>query len=190
MNNNRLTNDNPLIISPVLAVIVGLNESIVLQQVHYWVSKNGKMRDGHLWTYNTIRDWHKQFPFWCRNTVQNTFNNLRDQGLLITGRYNKMNIDKTLWYRIDYKALQDKVNSSITQKLVNGDTKNWVKHLPKFGKAIPDINLILSLDNFAIAKEPNDSTLKKKTYVKPSRNNNHSGEWSYYDSNGEFQEYD
>ena len=50
-----LLNENPLIIMPTLAVHIGLNEAIVLQQVHYWLLKSDKLEDGRKWTYNSNR---------------------------------------------------------------------------------------------------------------------------------------
>ena len=60
-----LLDENPLMIMPQLAVKIGLNESIVLQQIHYWLEINRKAdknkRDGFYWTYNSYKEWQKQF---------------------------------------------------------------------------------------------------------------------------------
>lgn len=52
---------------PTLATIIGLNESIILQQVHYWLKIKEKSKqdyiDGHYWVYNTYEQWQEQFPF-------------------------------------------------------------------------------------------------------------------------------
>ena len=37
-----LLNEQPLLIMPTLASKIGLNESIVLQQIHYWNTINEK----------------------------------------------------------------------------------------------------------------------------------------------------
>ena len=48
---NLLLDSYPLLIAPELAVAVGLNEAIVLQQIHYWTEINRKanknQRDGY-----------------------------------------------------------------------------------------------------------------------------------------------
>jgi hypothetical protein len=92
---------------PELAVRLGLNEAIVLSQVHYWLTaRTVHRRDGRLWVYNTMDAWHKQFPFWSLTTVRSTFATLRERGLLLaTSDYNRMKIDRTLWYTVDYEAL-------------------------------------------------------------------------------------
>lgn len=35
--NNLLLDEHPLLVMPMLATLIGLNEAIVLQQVHYWL---------------------------------------------------------------------------------------------------------------------------------------------------------
>ena len=38
-----LINEHPLMVLPSLATAVGLNQAIVLQQVHYWLDLNRKI---------------------------------------------------------------------------------------------------------------------------------------------------
>jgi DnaD/phage-associated family protein len=103
---NLLLNDKPLIILPSLAEKIGLNESIVLQQLHYWLQESKNNRDGFKWVYNTYSDWKKQFPFWSDKTIRRIITKLENEGLIISGNYNKLGIDKTKWYRIDYIKLE------------------------------------------------------------------------------------
>jgi hypothetical protein len=102
-------NTQPLVVNPELATLIGLNEAIILQQIHYWVKINEKANknffEGRYWTYNTIDDWQKQFPFWSYTTVKRTLSNLKKRNLLITGKFNKSNYDQTLWYTINYDEL-------------------------------------------------------------------------------------
>lgn len=102
---------------PKLATLVGLNESIVLQQIHYWL--NGKEQrqqdyiDGRYWVYNTYEQWQEQFPFWSIMTIRRTFTKLENMGLLIVGNYNTAGFDKTKWYSVDYAALDRLVSPSV-----------------------------------------------------------------------------
>ena len=104
----------PLLILPKLAVKVGLNEAIILQQVNYWIVQCGKERDGREWVFNTYPDWQKQFPFFSLSTIKRTILSLEKMGLLITGNYNRLKIDKTKWYTIDFDTL-DALDTSIVQ---------------------------------------------------------------------------
>ena len=102
---------------PTLATIIGLNESIVLQQVHYWLKIKEKSQqdyiDGHYWVYNTYEQWQEQFPFFSLRTLRRTFTSLEKMGLLLSGNYNKAGFDKTKWYSIDYNAYESLLSSCV-----------------------------------------------------------------------------
>lgn len=118
MKSKLLLDSHPLIVLPDLAVIVGLNEAIILQQVHYWTTINRKAktnyRDGHTWTFNTYAKWQNQFPFWSIRTIRTTITRLETQKLLISNNYNSLKIDRTKWYRINYENLEYIIANSIT----------------------------------------------------------------------------
>jgi hypothetical protein len=105
----RLIKENALILLPSLAETIGLSEAILVQQIHYWleVAKENSQNyhDGHVWTYNSAKEWRKQFPFWSEETIRRRLHGLTKKGILIIGNYNKLNIDRTLWYRVDYEVL-------------------------------------------------------------------------------------
>ena len=52
-----LFNEEPITINRLAAKVLGLNEAIVVQQVHYWLEINRKAKinlyDNRTWTYNT-----------------------------------------------------------------------------------------------------------------------------------------
>lgn len=105
-----LINEHPLQVLPTLAVKVGLNEAIFLQQLHYWLNnpKMGKEHEGRKYILNSFEDWQEtNFPFWSIATIKRLVTKLKKQGLVLsTGRLNKMQIDRTQWYTIDYDALE------------------------------------------------------------------------------------
>lgn len=102
-----LIEEQPLIVIKSLALKIGLHEAIVLQQVHYWLTKKTHMIDGRSWVYNTYKEWQEQIPFWSESTIKRTFKTLEELGLIITGNYNTYKMDQTKWYTIDYEKLRD-----------------------------------------------------------------------------------
>lgn len=113
---NLLINEPPLQVLPSLASLIGLNESIVLQQVHYWLRKTTFKLDGKKWFYKTYESWQEEFPFWSMATIRRTINNLEKLGLIIsTNKYNKMKFDKTKWYTIDYENYQQLMSSQFAE---------------------------------------------------------------------------
>lgn len=110
INNSRLLiQEPPLQVLPSLAVAVGLNEAIFLQQLHFRLLISKHLHDGFPWYYNTAEQWAEEFPFWSVPTIRRIINRLREIGIVLTSNaYNQMKIDTTLWYTIDYAALDSK----------------------------------------------------------------------------------
>lgn len=106
----KLLDNHPVVVDRYLASIIGLNEAIILQQVHYWLEINKKNKRNYheerYWTYNTIKKWQEEFPFWSCETVKRTFKKLREANLIITGNFNVYQMDRTLWYTINYEELE------------------------------------------------------------------------------------
>ena len=116
-----LINENPIMIQPTLVMKLGLNQAIIIQQVHYWLLKSPHIKDGKRWIYNTYKDWKQQFPFWSEKTIMRTFLALEEEGYVVSANYNRMKIDKTKWYSIDYDKLAE-----IEEDLVNVTTGPFV----------------------------------------------------------------
>lgn len=104
---NLLINEPPLQVLPSLAKKIGLNEAIFLQQLHFRLLISKNERDGHKWMYNSYSDWHKEFPFWSEKTIKRVIRRLEDEGYIIsTDEYNKLKMDKTKWYRLNYSKIR------------------------------------------------------------------------------------
>lgn len=142
-----LMNEAPLVVQPSLSRLVGLKESIVLQQVHYWLQRSTNIKDGYKWVYNSYPQWYEQMPLWKSETTMRTaFKNLEKKGLLITANYNKAGFDKTKWYRIDYdklSSLEIKQRSAknwqtMSQNLADGSARNWQTNTRDYTETTPD----------------------------------------------------
>lgn len=107
-----LVDEYPLIVLPTLAKVIGLNEAIFLQQLNYWLGSSRHEYDGRKWVYNTFEEWQNQLPFWPVVTIKRIVKKLRDSGVIITtSEYNKMPMDRTLWYSIDREKLDQIINN-------------------------------------------------------------------------------
>jgi len=99
--------ESPLLILPTLAIKIGLNEAVILQQMHFYMLMSKHLYDNKKWIYNTYSEWQKQFPFWSIDTVRRTITSLEKQELIISGNFNKFKMDKTKWYTINYDNIPD-----------------------------------------------------------------------------------
>lgn len=129
-----LLDTQPLVVLPELAVAIGLNEAIVLQQVHYWCELNAKTRknykEGHYWVYNSFSEWKKQFPWWSERTIKTIFSKLERVGLLVSGNYNSLPMDRTKWYRVNHAVLDTLVTSPLC-KICTMDSANLAQPIPE-----------------------------------------------------------
>ncbi|SDN86486.1 conserved phage C-terminal domain-containing protein [Bacillus sp. OK048] len=110
-----LINESPIMIIPSLATKIGLNEAVVLQQIHYWLGISKHDIAGRTWVYNTYEEWQKQLPFWSVSTLKRTIRSLEMLGLVLSDNFNQMKMDKTKWYSIDYEKLQE-LESSVGEQ--------------------------------------------------------------------------
>lgn len=101
-------------LNPALACEIGLNESIILLQIEFWISISNHFYDGRRWTYQSVRDiQEKAFPFWSIATINRVINKLLKKGYLIEGNYNKKSYDKTRWFALNFEKLQELESISV-----------------------------------------------------------------------------
>lgn len=134
---------------PTLAEAIGLNEAIILQQIHYWITtpRMGKQHDGKRWIYNSVREWQEMnFPFWSEATIKRALANLRAFGLVLTENLNEKTYDRTLWYTIDYDAL-NRLQQSIGSKCNNPLGQNAPMDEVKLHQPIPENTQRITREN-------------------------------------------
>lgn len=126
-----------------IAVAIGLDDAVMLEQIRYWVERNAKegknFHDGRYWTYNTFDQWHEQCPWFSVRSLKRIFARLEQRGLIITGRYNKKNYDQTRWYTIDYEKLGEITDSPIVPNWHDGECQNGTMDSAEIARPIPKI---------------------------------------------------
>lgn len=166
-----LTSGNDmLIVRKDLATAIGLNEAIILNQIHYWIQKNQNERhfkDGKYWMYETYEGWHEQIPFLSISTIKRTMKSLKDKQLIETQNFNKKNWDRTVWYSVNYEKIDESVdkmrecqidttkNVSMTQSLMSDwtsqkdqvDPTNTIDYTENTTKTTSEITKELCIDD-------------------------------------------
>ena len=123
-----------------VATITDCECALILGQIHYWiqVKENDNdeycFHDGRYWVYNSVKKWKSMFPCFSEITIKRKLKKLRDMGILITGNYNSMKADRSLWYSIDYDRLnqliaeyQDSIGSKRSDPLDQNDPMDCIK---------------------------------------------------------------
>ncbi len=165
---NLIINDYPLMVSPKLAVVVGLHEAIFIQQLHWLSGRSKNQRDGHAWVYNTAEEWQENvFPFWSVSTVRRVIRSCEEKGVIVsTAEYNRAKFDKTKWFRVDYdcealvtastqndRTSDDFVNASTQSEQTsysdwsNRDTQDEQIEVTNLSNTIPETIHRLSIDS-------------------------------------------
>ncbi|WP_341320371.1 conserved phage C-terminal domain-containing protein [Solibacillus sp. FSL H8-0523] len=101
-----LTNAPTLVVQTDLAMLIGQDEAMLLQQLHYRLANQGVAREGRIWFFHTYESWKKQIPFWSISKLKSKFLKLEKMGLVqSTDKFNQFYVDRTKWYSIDYDKL-------------------------------------------------------------------------------------
>ncbi len=99
-----------------IATLLGEAESILLNQILYWISKCGRELAGQeeKWIYNSLAEWHKQFSYWSMYKLRKTIKSLEDLGLIKSIKVNAKRWNHTKWYTVnhsDYNKLLKKLKN-------------------------------------------------------------------------------
>lgn len=117
MTGSILLNDRPIIVVPTLAVLLGTNESIILQQIHYWLQRSKHIKLDRKWVYLTYDQLVEQIPFISKSTIRRTIIKLENKGYLTSQNFNRLKLDKTKWYTINYENLNELKDEGICEDL-------------------------------------------------------------------------
>ena len=66
---NLLIVELPLLILLTLAQQIGIDKSILQQQLHFSMTHQGQERNRMLWYYQTYTNWTRHVPFWNESKI-------------------------------------------------------------------------------------------------------------------------
>lgn len=130
----------------------GVNASILFSNIAYWIEHNKangiNFHDGHYWTFNSMKAFSELFPYFSEKQIKTALKKLEDDGLIMTGNYNKLPFDRTKWYAVTNKGYTilnqgnaDEQNVPIDEtKKSNEIRPEGQMRLDQKDRAIPDIN--------------------------------------------------
>ena len=157
-----LINESPLQVQPSLAMAIGLNEAIFLQQLHYWLGASKYNRDGRVWVYNTYAEWILQLRYMSERTLGRTIKSLKDQRLVIVEKFEQSKSNQVNYYTIDYNTLSiieenisqvidsihaDKMTNSIQPKWHGGSSQNGMVEVAKMAESLQENTQEITQEN-------------------------------------------
>ena len=130
----------------------GINAAILLENIGFWIARSEaneiNFYDGSYWTFNSHRALRELFPYMSEKQIRSALDKLINDGLLVTGNYNKATYDRTLWYALTEKgkSILHFVKTDTPQKgkciCPQGqmDSPYRANGIAPEGEPIPDIN--------------------------------------------------
>ncbi len=138
-----LLDEAPLLVMPTLACAFGVNDALLLQQLHYWLVVGARTHSqrideaGRYWHPCTGEAWQAQMPWWSAKTILRALERLEAQGLVLSRT--AASFDRTKSYTIDYTKLAEKLGETAV-------------HLPEASLALGQ-NDQLQVDSLTSPKE-------------------------------------
>jgi Zn-finger nucleic acid-binding protein len=163
-----------------LAQHLGLESAIVLSQIKYWIKVSGRsiLNQTGKWIYNSLEEWHKQFPYWSLSKLRRIIKSLEDSGLIISKKINSKKWNQTKWYTLDYDALDKLIGSKeskqnqVTNRFVQNEqmilkeTKNNYTKESSYKEKKKVVSIKLEEDNAFCSVDPiiskNDKLIGKE----------------------------
>ena len=93
----------------------GVEKAVILYHLRFWLEKNkanGKnLHDGYYWTYNSAKAFAVLFSYYTASKVNRLLKQMENDGLIVSGNYNKAGYDRTKWYSMPEYCVESLDNS-------------------------------------------------------------------------------
>jgi hypothetical protein len=146
-------------IIPSLAVEIGLNESIVLMQIAFWIKTSNNVVNDVYWTYQSMSEMQeKAFPYWSVDTIRRIVHKLHSAGYILIDQHNKRKGDNTQWYALE----PDKLSTlkSIIVKEIEAEANTPYLQVASTPSQVASPPL---QDRTTLPETPTETTQKEKT---------------------------
>ena len=107
----------------------GIDEAIFIKNMQFWIIKNkseGKnLREDRTWTYGSLKNFKRYFPFWTEKQLSGIIRNLLDFDIILKNNFNKIKYDRTIWYAFkDENEYIYKYNKELQHKKESSELEN------------------------------------------------------------------
>src|SRR6267154_2688285 len=106
----------PIVVPVELLTLLGFEKAFLFQHIHFWMHKNAangqNYHDGRYWTYNSIPELHRRYPFLKEHQIKHALLKLQEMGLTIEGDYSKNRFKRKTYRTIDMDKYEEFVNDN------------------------------------------------------------------------------
>ncbi len=85
-----------------IAALHGVDIAVLINNFRFWIGKNAANKrnwnDGRYWTHNTVKAFEDLFPYWNGSKIKRLLKKMEDDGILVSGSFNRSGFDRTKWY--------------------------------------------------------------------------------------------
>ena len=173
----------------------GVHAAVILNNLEHWIAKNKANNqnyfEGNYWTYNSKKAFADLFPYMTTRQIEYALKKLIDDGIIITGNFNKMAYDRTLWYAITKKGYCILQNCEMEETKMQNGNNEIVEPIPNNKPVIKQTNINANIKESKEEAKPQHSKFIKPTLEEVKaycleRKNNIDAETfiDYYTANG------
>jgi hypothetical protein len=126
-----LIDEPPMLVYPTLAKALGINQAVMLQQLHFLLNITEKAKNkynfvaGRWWVYNSYEEWKRDyFPWLASVTIKGLFVGLEEEGFVLSIQSVKSPLDRRKWYTIDYENYELLLAARLDKKYPMDRIKN------------------------------------------------------------------
>lgn len=137
----HLIDEPPILVYPTLAVILGINQAVIFQQLHFLLGITEKAKNHYnfvndrWWVYNSYAEWKASyFPWLAAGSIKRFFLELEELRLVDSMQSVKTPSDRRKWYTINYPAWEQFVLTIGTNCADGG----WEQIVPMVGTKCAD----------------------------------------------------
>ena len=107
----------------IAAALEDINAAIIVQQLHYWMGKEGVgiIIGGVKYIYNSFNDWVKQFPWLSVWQFRKAMDKLRSLEIVRVIRYKSKQWNQTNYYTLNSDRLFQLLNPKETETIENSE---------------------------------------------------------------------
>ncbi len=140
----------------------GLEQSVLLQNFYFWINHNSKKKinyiDGKFWTFSTLNQLLKRYPFLTIHKIRTAIDSLIKLGIIIKDNHNFNRYNRTTWYAFkDYAIFNEIKNIYLEEARINEAKRNQ------------QLNEVLDIIGVSEEEKKEDSPTEDKTQEKETK---------------------